>query len=290
MMLDGMSQQEHMHSTFRVIEQVGSEPSVSQSALLEARMVYHAICGSLPKAVEATIRVLEIDRERGNYGDLSRRLMNAATVLRGAGLLDDAYACLREAEELVATHKLPSAGSSIHVKLACHELEDGDIKAAQEHYEKLVTLNPRYRTPFLDRDVALLGARLALLRGDATEALRLFGRSLHESMNDQRGQSLVYELAVFVAIQLSANQLSHKVVQDLEDAHIASRRSFSQGFASVVLYAALHALGKGHRGDLLMSEYTIKYRRERFPISRALFAQGGKEAPACQPGDSENPR
>jgi hypothetical protein len=216
--------------------------------------------------------------------------MNAATVFRGAGLLDDAYACLREAEELVATHKLPSAGSSVHVKLACHELEDGDVNAARKHYDKLVTLNPRYRTPFLDRDIALLGARLALLRRDATEALRLFGKPLHQAMNEQRGQSLVYELAVFVAIQLSANRLSHGVVQDLEDAHIASRRSFSQGFATVVLFAALNAIGKNDRGDFLLSEYTTKYRRERFPISRALFFEAGTDAPAWQSAESRNPR
>jgi tetratricopeptide (TPR) repeat protein len=273
MMLDESWQHEQMHSAFRVLEQLGNQPFVDPTALLEARMVYHTVCGSIPLAVEAAKEVVKIDRERDDYGTLSRRLVNAATVFRAAGFADEAYASLAEAEELAVSHRVPSASSTVHVKRASHALEDGDIATAQQCYEKLVKINSRYRTPTLEREVAQVGTRLALLSGDATEASRLFGKTIQQIKKDERPQRRVYEVALLVAIQLVTGQLSSTAVKELENLHILSRKTLTQGFAAVVLYNALHAVGRTERGNFLLSEYTDRYRRERFPLSPALFEE-----------------
>jgi len=271
MMLDLTGQQNAMPAAYHLIEELAASPSVSISARLEASMVYHTMCGALPIALDAAQRLITNERARGNCGDLSRRLCNAALVFRTAGLFDDATRLLLECEELGVKHRLDSARAHPLPILAHMAFDRGDTAYARTCYEKLLAGDLQYENPTVKLDIASIGARLALLDKNPVLARKRFSRSLDEILCDRISQRRAYCLAIHVAIDLGRGKASTRAVEALEETHIASRRNLHQSFAATVLYRALKQLNHRARAELLLREYSEKYRRETWPIPSHLL-------------------
>jgi len=266
MMLDHRSRQDEMDSVYATIEKLSERAGTSSPAYLEASMVYHTICGSLPAAADAARRFLAQQRQRGNQGDLSRNLLNVARVLRTAGYADEAYSLMREGEALSSEYRLPHAARFELPTLANWEMEKGDIAAAEAWYEKLVSVSQGEKTPYERRDLATVGARVALCKGNPRLARRRFATTLDEILQTQTGQLLTYELAVFVAIDLLQYRISQRAVEALEKSYLHSRRNCAQGFAVVVLCEALKHCKQGKRAAEILHEYVNHFRREILPL------------------------
>jgi hypothetical protein len=271
MMLDQNLQQESMAAAYSTIEELGDAHDINTSARLEARMVYHTVCGSLDIAVETARQMLASERQRANCGDLCRKLCNASRVLRTAGVQDEALALLLESETLSVKHNLPSARRRVLPLLGTWALERGDLRAAQDWYSKLLLADNHDETAFDQRDIAALGARLALSDGKVALARRRFAWNLDDVQRESTGQGHAYGVSILVAIELAAGSVSPAALEALEVAHIKARRGLGHAFEAVVLYEVLCAANREERAERLFTEYVERYRRERLPVERKLF-------------------
>jgi hypothetical protein len=270
MLLDSQCRHELMHATYASVEVIAQNSDTSSSAYLEAKMVYNAVCGSLPVAAEAAREFLWNRRQRNPSGELCRDLCNASRVLRTAGFGDEAYNLLLESHTFAAEHKLTSSEAFDVPTIANWDLEKGNFESANRWYEKLVSIDERRGTPFERRTLATLGARIALNEGNVALARSRFDRTLDEILANETGQSRSYELAVYVAIDLFDHRVSRRAVNLLEESHLQSRRNMSQGFTAVVIGEALKQLGREERGNELVREYLNTFRRERLPLGLGI--------------------
>jgi tetratricopeptide (TPR) repeat protein len=282
-LLDLTCQRDAMTDAYSLIEKISAEHGIGGASILEARMIYHTVCGSLPKAVEVSRDLLALETTRASCGDLFRRLMNAAGVFRAAGLRDEAIQLINEAQQLAEVHRMPTATSRLLPRLGHWELELGHIESATRCYERAIDIT----APGCDfrsrRDIACLGTRLALWMGNAHLAQQRFGLRLNDVIRGASGQDRTYELALCVAIAMSKGVVSLHAVSALEEAHVVSRRNLGHAFECLVLHRALRSIGRSDDADRLLQEYTLEFRREVWPIPPSLFEEvsnfGTRESP-----------
>ncbi|MBA3340690.1 MAG: AAA family ATPase [Gemmatimonadaceae bacterium] len=265
MLLDVTCRHDDIEPAFQTIESLSKEPGVDRLALLEARMVFHTLCGNLPTAIEAANELIASERIRDKHGNLFRFLCNSSVTYRTAGLFANAVGALEEAVAIAQLHRAPSSLSRVIPMLAHLALERGLVEEARSWYESLVRQPTNRSDVYVSLDVGALGARFALLDGDPSQAAKHFQRSLDELIVDRLGQRRVYGLALYVAIEMAANRaLTDSALEAFEAAHIASRRCLHQAFAATVLRRALHSRGQSERAEELFRDYAGTYRRERW--------------------------
>jgi hypothetical protein len=270
MMLDSAAQYHLMSPVYSTLEELAKTEHSNHPAYLEAKMVYHTVCGSVAVAAEAARTFLSIERQRGTNGDLCRHLANTSRVLRTAGFLDEAYALLLESEAFAVAHKLTPALRHSLPTLVNWDMEKGDLVSATAHYEKLLETHQGNETPYEVRLVATAGARLALYQNKPRLARTRFAATLDDIVRLEIGQSRTYELALYVAIDLFEFRVSQRALNYLEASYLQSRESMTHGFATVVLCEALRRSNCEKRATVLYREYRDKLRRERYPLGPGL--------------------
>jgi len=263
MLLDATCRHDDMQQTFQLVERLAESVGVEPSSLLEARMVFHTLCGDLNVAIASAKSLVALERGKTEGGYLFRSLCNAAVVYRTVGLYDKAVATLTEAMSLAESHDLPRSLCRVLPMLAHLALERGELDEAKAWYARLMAQLRPQDDVYVTLDVGSLGARISLLDGDANSAAKQYPLSFEQINSDPLGQGRTYGLAVHVAIRLAQGKpLGTNVVDALEQAHILSRRSLYESYPAYVTYHALRHVGRAERAEELLRDFETKYRRE----------------------------
>jgi ATP/maltotriose-dependent transcriptional regulator MalT len=260
-----------MAKAYRVITEVALAHDVKSASLVEAQMVYNVSCGSLSDAVDSARALLALERQRANYGTLSRRLINASCVFRVAGLQDEALELLRECQQLADNHKLPSVAVSVLPILGHWQLDQGNLTAARELFHKAANIGKGHHDQLSTRDTMCLGTRIALRDRNISLARRRFGLSLADVLDLPQSQGRTYELSIFVGLEIAKGTLSARPVEALEVSFAASRGNLRVAFECLILHCALRLIGRKEDAARTLTEYTTQFRREAWPIPKALF-------------------
>ena len=273
MLQDVLGLQQDMPKVHRIIEALAADVTENTAGILEARIVYHTLCGSLNKAIETADMLIGLQRSKDDQGDLFRYLCNASVTYRTAGHFAHAKESLDEAAKLATSHRLPGCFARSKAMLGHLNLEQGDLCGAQQAYRDLVSRFEIHDDIYVNLDIASLGTRLAILDQDYVRAAGCYKRPISEIVRDPVGQRRTYALALHVAIQLLGRQrVSAKVLENLEAAHVLSRRCVAQAFSAYVLYAALIKADQISRAMRLLTDYHKTYRREPW-LPKILFGQ-----------------
>jgi hypothetical protein len=122
-----------------------------------------------------------------------------------------------------------------------------------------------------------IGARVALCDGDAVLARTLLPMSLREALDDRIHHRRTYNLALHVAVGLSAgDRITVPVIDSLSESFDLSKNGLHQSFAACVVSAALAKCGRVEQAKTVIREYETLSRREPWPIPshlRTMFAE-----------------
>lgn len=272
MLLDLSCDQDAMRHIYGNLLPLVDRHDADPALRFEAAMVFETVCGDLPAGVRAAENLIEARRHSESIADFLRALTNGAVAARTAGEVDLAYKWLTEAIALANSHKLPLATEVPIQLLASIALDLNQISAAREWYNKLMNL-PRSQVDTSSTIVRdSIGLRIALSVGDVAEARRLAHSDLADLVRDPIPHRRTYGLALVVAVELAEDrEPSIKVLQELEQAHLASRRNSRQAFATFVLVAALRRVRRRAHANRLLQDYLESYRREPLPAPLHLL-------------------
>ncbi len=271
MLQDSLCRHEDMSGVFSHIQRISTQSSSTMLARLEAEMVYHTSCGELRLAIDATERLLTIQREKEDQGDLFRHLCNASVPYRTAGMFDHAYNCLREAAAIAEAHRMPRSLVRALPMLGHLFLEQGRIDEAQSIHREITSHSTHSDDVFVTLDIAAISARLALAEGNITRAQSYVAKQPHDIAWSGYGPRNAYALALHVAVRLAAKEpIPPTTLRLLETAHLRSRRSVAQAFNTYVLYFAMLRAGESQRAEVLLREYQTRFRRESWPAVTLL--------------------
>jgi tetratricopeptide (TPR) repeat protein len=273
MVQDSDCRYDDMPSAFEQVQSIRTETDQGRIAYLEAEMVYHTVCGSLERAIEATESLLAIKRTKKDDGDLFRHLCNASIPYRTAGRFENAASCLREAAAIAEAHNLPRSLGRALPMLAHLALERGDMDEARSIHQQIA----RHATESDDindsLDAGAIALRIALADGDLARAQAVVRKRSDQIALSKKGSRRTYALALSVAVHLAADEpVDASMLTVFEGAYLQSRRSVAQAFSTYVLYFTLSRCGRETRARQILDEYHQVYRREPWQASN-LFQQ-----------------
>ena len=261
-----------MREVFQTIEDLSTDPCVTEATKLQARMVFHTNLGNLDEAVLAARALVNTQQSKGDIGELFRALCNAGVTCRVGGLFSDASSFFSSALTVASKHNLQAAEQRAIPLAANMALEIGNIDDARRLYERLcrIPLDPTDRFAFLERQA--LAERLALCDGRTHEARELVPMTYAEAASDPIHHRRTYNLALFIVAELAATgRVDSAAVKLLEESFAISRSGVHQAFNAFVLYAALRKTGRRTHAGRVLETYRSKYRREPWPAPEHLL-------------------
>jgi tetratricopeptide (TPR) repeat protein len=271
MQLDEMARHVEMKAIIDKIETLARGATPRLPALFEARVVFHTVCGDLQLAISSSEDLIAVHRERGATFDLYRALTNAAVSYRTFGAFEKAEECLRQAAENAQKNHATRSYCRSVLLLAHLFVERGDTVGARSCFDE-VGRYPVAADDLLSMlDRGALGARLALLNGDAATAASYYPYSFEEITQSRSIHMRCYQLALFVAIRLVAGDTPrHTWIRELKRTHLATRGGLHQAFPAYVLYFALRRIGERSQATELLHAYSTIFRREPWHASKLL--------------------
>ena len=272
MLLGFQGDRQAMTDAFGVIERLGNDMEVKEATKLQARMVFHTNSGKIEEGVAAAHHLVRELEAREDIADRFRAFCNAGVTCRVAGRFTEAAGFFGSALDVARKHNLQAAEQRVIPLIANMALETGDIDAAREWTRQLcaIPVDPSNRYAVLERQA--LAERIALCDGRATEARSLVPMTFAEAAVDPIHHRRTYNLALFVAAELSVNgTVESEAVKLLEESFARSRSGVHQAFSAFVLYAALKKSGKTKQAASILKDYRLKYRREPWPAPQHLL-------------------
>ena len=273
MLQDLTGRQNDMPATFGIVDTLSKTATVNEVFSLEANLVFHTLCGNLDHAVRAADRLILLQREKEDQGDLFRHLLNASMTYRTVGDFDNSIGCISEAAAIARAHRLPKCSLRALPMLAHLALERGLNVEARHWYHQIQEITANSDDVFVNIDIESVEARLAIAEADRLTPPRLRAERESAAVRRHAHKGRTYTLALHAAIMLLREEaLEPETLSQLEQAHLRSRRSLAQAFASYVLYAALTRAGHTRRAVDLLDEYHREHRRETWRAD-SLFEQ-----------------
>lgn len=270
MLQDLTCRHDDMPRTFAIVQRVSGEPGAAALAKLEADLVFHTLCGDLPTGVAAAERLITIQRQKEDEGDLFRHLLNASVPYRTAGLFENAIGCLTEAVEIAKLHRLPKCLVRALPALSHLALERGLTDDARVWYDEFKRQEVQADDIYVTLDAASLGARLAIAerkQHHTEEPVCPIADAVRQDVGPRR----TYSFAVLTARLLArGDPVPDEALRQFEASHIQSRRCIAQAFGAFVLFVALRKRGDGPRADRILHEYRQIYRREAWQADTLL--------------------
>jgi DNA-binding SARP family transcriptional activator/tetratricopeptide (TPR) repeat protein len=272
MLADYQCDREASQSIFGLIEELIAAGGVSELIALQARMVFHSDYGDIGQAVAVARKLVQEVSSRSDIGELFRAKCNAGSVCRVAGLFDEGQKLFMQALEIATTHGLSLAEQRAILPFAHMALEIGKVEDARRLYARLLEIPIGSCDQFTYVQQQALGVRLAIYDGKPNEAAQLLPFSLDEISTEPVYNKRTYNLALFVAVELSGKGCaSREAILKLEESFAKSKTSPHQAFSAFVLCSALWRSGQRKKARKLLRDYETKYRREPWAVPRHLL-------------------
>jgi tetratricopeptide (TPR) repeat protein len=272
MLLGFVGDRSSMLKSFETIETLSSTGEVREDVVLQSRMVYYTNCGNLDNAVLAARALISEQRLHEHVGELFRAQCNAAVTFRVAGLFDDAEGSFIEALRIAESHGLQAAQERALPLLANLALETGKIDDARRWFSQIesLPLDPSNRYSLLERRG--IATRLALHDGDALHAQTTLPMSYADASADPVFHRRTYNLALHAAVGLALDgSVKADRLAALRESFDASKGGPHQSFASSVLFLCLRRAGDPDEATAMLNDYSLKFRREPWPIPSHLL-------------------
>jgi tetratricopeptide (TPR) repeat protein len=247
--------------------------TIAPAIRLEAEMIYHATCGDMRRAEEATDELHRVVRDEPDPRTRARALLNIGLAYFQAGRGQDAEAVLLEALDYSVAHGLLSRTSFVCLALARVYLSGGDLPRTREVMQRPEALASDDQDHHLAGHRLYMFARLALDEGNIAEAtvryLELAARTSSSESANRRTALLALGIRIGVQQHASIETLVGSVEQ-LEAEHRQNRSWGAQDFEAHALALGLCYCGEREKGLLLLDEYVTTYRRDRGPLPHSL--------------------
>jgi DNA-binding SARP family transcriptional activator/tetratricopeptide (TPR) repeat protein len=268
----GINDIDAMEKLYLATAPILANPTVSPTGRLEVAVIYHSVCGDMPKAEQAADELRSAVRDERDPRSRSRALCAVATGYRLAGRTDDAVAVFNEAADLSFAHGFLSRMSVAILELVRFYLTSGDVPRARAYMNRLESLagadvdfsNSNGRLYYL--------ARLELAEGNLEEASARYHTVAAASyLTSVNWRAAVLALGVIIAIQQNVSaEMIRPTVVDLEAAHLQNRGSGGEDYEAHALALGLQYCGESERAFRLLSEYAATHRRERWALPENL--------------------
>jgi DNA-binding SARP family transcriptional activator/tetratricopeptide (TPR) repeat protein len=263
MMLSFSGDVDRASTAFEAIVKLGSTPDVQAGPLLQAKMVYHTHWGSFDEAEQTAFDLVKHDKKSGDIGRIFRSLCNASVTFRAAGRFVQAEANLREALSLAERHHLYLSKARALPMLANLALERGKNDEAKQWLDALATSHIASEDVLGHAEVSAISARIALIEGRGTDAMRLIEQELAHMRDDQVPQRRAYRAALAVAAELLVDGVATNCsLNELSKEHELTRGNIFQTFATYALYVGLLSARRAESAEKLLREYLQLHRRE----------------------------
>lgn len=233
----------------------------------EFRMVLEGSVGSLSKSVAEARSLLAWSTEHERGAARARTLLQCAVPLIWSGQLDAAMSAHKQARDLAIRFDLPSIVLATTMMTISVVIAAGDLDGA----ELLINWLSEFKTPLHHRvhnkGVVRDMARLALIRGDLSEAKRHLGQ--FETIwggEYPREAHLIAELRARYLMRAREWIPTDADMARLMEMHSAGRQ-FTAFDGFVVMLAEAHLARREHAAvEPLLTEYLTHHRRERSPL------------------------
>lgn len=237
------------------------------AARLRVKMIYNNAYGDADTAVTSAEALISFMRGRNDAMGLASALRNSTTPFRTAGLIDEAFASAIEAYQLATRWQMASAAANAADILATLNISISDTPHATEWYERARYWAERMEDSAADISIGRVGARIALMNGDAPAARSLASLQRDLLWTDQVSRRRTEGYAIFVACLLSDERpdLESGLLAEYQMALDITMPFGGQDFAATTLYFAYQKAGDSARANILAERFA-ELRREQSPL------------------------
>jgi hypothetical protein len=237
----------------------------SRTNLLAVRLIYETISGSLERATECAMALVELERELGSVRGLARALRYSCLPSRMNGSSELALAAATEALELAEHHGLVGdAAAAADIIVSIH-LERQDADAAAIWIPRCESVASRVGARYALASLAINRAIHAHLTGDAESAMRYAGPDISKHFLDPAIRQRMLYLSVHARVLVAhADRNGLLEIAPMLAAALQLRRSTGAHDFHVASYAfALRALGESRAARDYVADFVALGRRDR---------------------------